>query len=355
VRFWVDGQAQPVQREHIVDLTAARRSRPDPMRAWQLRVEMLGVTPREYGGVHLIDVPPRQTGSFARIELCDSQLFAKAVDAPGGGEVAPGLTVGELLIANRLRPDPAGARYEPDVGYGEPGEPARVASVYRRADPSKRVPAVVFVHGGGWSSGDRGLHYRHMHQLAGAGYVSVNIEYRRHPQVGWRDSVADVLRAIRWVRENAAWLGADPDRIAIVGGSAGAHLAALAACDPDARLAAAVLFYPPVDLPEVIGSWGAGLAAALAPYFRGELAQASPINRIGPHCPPVLTLTGDADHMIALGPVRRFHARLSEHGVPNELVVYPGEEHGFDLFGTQWDVSAAAMREFLDRALSVTG
>lgn len=385
VRFWLDGTELPVRRRyvalhpelelppelaadatfwsHVVDLTSALHDRADPDQPWHLRVEMAALQTAEYGGVHLTAVPRRCTQSFTPIELCDSTLLQQMVDASGGGELGPGMTFGKLLVANALQADPPGARYQPNVVFGDGDGTPLVASVYRRADPAERAPAVIFVHGGGWSGGDRGYHYRHMHRLAELGYVTVNIEYRLNPDVDWRASLADVKCAVRWVRQHAAELGADPDRIAVAGGSAGGHLAAMIACTPGrwegtggwnevpSTVAAAVLLYPPVDLPEVLSSWGEVLPRLLADYFGDELLAASPITQVSPECPPILTLCGDADPLIAVGPLRRFHQTLDEAGVANELVVYPGRGHGFDIYAAQWADSAQAMSTFLNRFL----
>jgi acetyl esterase/lipase len=380
VRCSVDGVPLPVRRAyaaariepvpivapgeplltHVIDLEPARRMHPDPDQPWLLRVEITGVRPAEYGGVHLVELPDRVTTQFRELAVCESpQLLDRAIDASGDGEIGAGTTCRSLVDEHRMRPDPPGATYQPNVDVGTPAP----AALYRRT-PGERAPAVVFVHGGGWMGGDRGYHYRHMWHLAARGYVTLNVEYRYHPAVHWRDSLADVKCAVRWLRTHAAQIGVDPDRIAIVGQSAGAHLAALTAATPgrlegdgpwpdvSSSVRAAVLFYPPVDLPVVFGEWGNALAEVLIDYFDHELELASPARHIAATHPPTLTLTGDADALISVPPVSAYHAALTAAGVRNELAIYPGARHGFDIFDGYWAQTTERFTAFLDRELA---
>lgn len=385
VRWWVDGEQIPVQRtyvsahpepelpaeladdqdvqSHVVDLSAAKRARPDPEQPWQLRLEIQGLPGVGFAGVHLSGVPHRSTEMFTRIELRDSPWLQAAADAPSGGALTGQYTIGQLLVANRFQPDPPGAVYESDVVYGDGGGTPLLASVYRRRNTAEHAPAVIFVHGGGWAAGDRGFHYRHMHLLASHGYVTINVEYRLYPQVHWRDAVADVKCAVRWARQHAAQLGIDPARIAVAGGSAGGHLAAMVACTPgrwegeggwagvSSEVSAAVLWYPALDLPAVCDRSGEIIAEVMTEYFGTEMTEASPISHVSPDCPPVLTFCGDEDRLVSIAPLQRFHGLLAAADVRNKLIIYPGRDHAFDIFASDWADSAAAMRAFLDHVL----
>jgi len=91
------------------------------------------------------------------------------------------------------------------------------------------------------------------------------------------------------------------------------------------------------------------IAAAMRPYFGTDLALASPTNHVDAQWPPVLTISGSADPLIRVSTLTEFHAHLDAAAVPNQLIVYPGRRHGFDLYGSDWDSAAATMLDFLNR------
>jgi acetyl esterase/lipase len=88
---------------------------------------------------------------------------------------------------------------------------------------------VIVVHGGGWRSGERSDFPSWNAWLADTGYVVFDIDYRLSPPPAWQDAPADVACAVGWVKENAARYGVDPERVALMGRSAGGHLVLLAA------------------------------------------------------------------------------------------------------------------------------
>ena len=102
----------------------------------------------------------------------------------------------------------------------------------RRSGPdvaAQERPTVIVVHGGGWRSGERSDFPSWDAWLADEGYVVFDIDYRLSPSPSWRDAPSDVACAVGWVKENATRYSVDPERVAIVGRSAGGHLALLTA------------------------------------------------------------------------------------------------------------------------------
>jgi acetyl esterase/lipase len=119
-----------------------------------------------------------------------------------------------------------------DVAYGEADGQSLVLDVYRPPARETPRPAVILIHGGGWSAGvERWVNAEPAEQLAQAGYVAFNIEYRLMDGTPghnlWPAQIDDVQRAVRWVRANAATYGVDPERIGSYGGSSGGQLSAL--------------------------------------------------------------------------------------------------------------------------------
>ncbi|MDE6089761.1 MAG: alpha/beta hydrolase fold domain-containing protein [Duncaniella sp.] len=96
-----------------------------------------------------------------------------------------------------------------------------------RPDDDKVYPALIMIHGGGWNSGDKSLQVPMAQRIAARGYVTIPVEYRLIPEAVYPAGLHDIKTAVRWARANAAKYGIDPDRIAVSGCSAGAHLATL--------------------------------------------------------------------------------------------------------------------------------
>src|SRR5262249_42762608 len=121
------------------------------------------------------------------------------------------------------------------VFYGPPGR-ATLADIWRQRDLPRdgKAPVLVQVPGGAWAIGwRRPQAYPLMSHLADRGWICVSLNYRVSPLHTWPDHIVDVKRALAWVKDNIASYGGDPDFVAITGGSAGGHLAALAALTPN--------------------------------------------------------------------------------------------------------------------------
>ena len=163
------------------------------------------------------------------------------------------------------------------------------------------------------------------------------------------------------MRANADDLGLDPDRVVLAGGSAGGHLAAMAAFTPgrlegsgghaaeSSAVSAAILWFPPADLRACARVDPFGRVSALLPdASEDDLLAASPIGNVSRDAPPVLTFTGDLDEVTPLGPIEELHRALDVAGVTNELVVFEQRAHAFDFHPADWAVCFDHMCRFLD-------
>lgn len=210
-------------------------------------------------------------------------------------------------------------------------------------------PAVVFIHGGGFTGGDK-AEYRSASvsaDLARAGYVVVSCNYVLGPKTKegvWPQNIADCREAVRWVRGYAKELGVNPDRIAVAGGSAGGYLALMVGLsddktgpggDPKATVSAKVAAV--IDLYGVVnfskhgkGDVPGASAAAQAAYL--------PENQCDRADPPVLILHGTADTTVDIRQSMDMAAALAKAKVAHELIVVEGAPHTFDLHpkGTGW-------------------
>ncbi|MGH7202399.1 MAG: alpha/beta hydrolase fold domain-containing protein, partial [Planctomycetaceae bacterium] len=141
------------------------------------------------------------------------------------------LTAGEFAFAQRNPARiPDSVRVERDVPYAGTDNPRQRLDVLLPKEPAgeKPLPVVVFIHGGGWRNGAKERGLRELVPLVESGeYVGVTIGYRLSGEAKWPAQIHDCKAAIRWIRANAAKYHFDPDRIGVVGTSAGGHLVAL--------------------------------------------------------------------------------------------------------------------------------
>ncbi len=245
-----------------------------------------------------------------------------------------------------------------DVNYRPGGSRARL-DIYRpRGVDLSNAPVLVQVHGGGWTIGDKaqqGLLL--MNRMARRGWICVAMNYRLAPKNPFPAQIIDVKKAIAWTRENIASYGGDPSYLVITGGSAGGHLASLAALTPnvkefqpgfeeaDTRVAACVPFYGVYDLGGITGDRAATdmRDRFLAPVvFKkdpqrdlADFVMASPIAHITPDDPDFLVLHGTHDGLVSVRQARAFVAKLREvsKGVTS-YVELPGTQHAFEVFGS---------------------
>jgi acetyl esterase/lipase len=240
----------------------------------------------------------------------------------------------------------------------------------RHATEPGPAPVLVYLHGSGWTVGDKreqGLPM--MLFLASQGWICVTANYRLSPRATWPDHIVDAKRAMAWVRANIADYGGDPDLVVVSGGSAGGQLAslvALTAGDPafqpgfeelDAHADACVAFYAVYDLTNRDGLRGNGFLWFLErAVMKAKLAQrpelfrdASPMDRVGPDAPPFMSIHGANDSLVPVAEARQFVQRL--RAVSREPVVYaelPGAQHAFEVFrSVRTAHTVAAVADFL--------
>lgn len=239
------------------------------------------------------------------------------------------------------------------VVYGTGGGRDLRCDIYVPPGEVRNAPAVILVHGGSWRTGDRTQLRGYGYLIGREGYICIAPEYRLVTESAWPGALHDVKAAIRWTRAHAAELGIDPNRIAIEGNSAGAHLALLAAMtegDPtfegdggtpgvSTEVCAVLAVYPPVLL-------SAGeFDPAAVPWLVVDpdpdpvaAAAASPLTHVRPGLPPTLLIHGTADALVPWQASLRMYEALMEAGVPVDLHIYAEQPHAFDLqpeFGRQ--------------------
>lgn len=369
-----------------VGLAAALLAAPTvrPVRAWILLLPcfVLGLVGDELAGVWLVVVVGATAGlaaaggvnggagwvglvlgagaagAFAR-QVVLAHRAAGLVDenlAPLDGRHPPASrrTLLDRLAPFRLRDRAvhrtADLRYAPGAGR------RHLLDVYTPAGGTRDAPVLLQIHGGAWMTGNKRTQGRLlMNRLARSGWVCVAINYRLSPRVHYPEHLIDCKRALAWVREHAAEFGGDPARVAVTGGSAGGHLAALVALtanDPafqpgfetvDTSVVACVSMYGAYMLGELFavtgwgrrfGAWmGRVVAGADVRTDRAVYDAASPFGVIHPGAPPFLVCHGTGDNLVSVVQARGFVLALRDAAQP-ETVVYvelPGAPHAFDV------------------------
>jgi pectinesterase len=239
-----------------------------------------------------------------------------------------------------------------DVEYGKAEGASLLLDVCMPDGPGP-FPAVILVHGGGWSSGDKTGGVNPLFgplTKSGLGWFSIN--YRLAPKHRYPAAVEDVEAAIRWVKKNAAQFKVDPNRLALLGESAGGHLVAMAVmrAKDDTRVAAAIPFYAPVDLESDTQRRG-GLSISLRDLFGRTyevdaqatkvLRDASPINLVHPDLPPFLLVHGTADMSVPYSQSVQLQAKLKAAGVACDLITIDDGVHGM----ARWEGSDPGYKE----------
>jgi acetyl esterase/lipase len=262
-----------------------------------------------------------------------------------GGAAALGHSLSSLGFAaqSSSAPNTAGVKVEKDVVVGKGGGTDLHCDIYRPPSGSEKRMALVHFHGGGFARGSKEMIAAKAGPITARGYVSIAAQYRLSGAAKWPAQIEDAKTHIRWVREHASTLGIDPKRIAIVGYSAGGHIALYTAGQPDAELAAAIAFYPQTDVKNV--------AQALLPPGSNDavIADASPIAHIKTGYPPTVLFHGLSDVTIPPENSQRLLQVLRDAKVPSELHTFDGVPHEFDEHPEFTDACASLVDFFLDR------
>lgn len=253
------------------------------------------------------------------------------------------------------------------ISYGtDDGQDLTLTAFVPDGDGTDR-PAIVLVHGGGWSSGDSEQVAPDAEAFAAAGFVSFSIDYVLDDDGkgrGWPDELVDLFEALAWVSDNAESYGVDPTRIGVYGSSAGGNLAMLAATRRDGAKGpapkAVVSWSGPTDLttltpptlePGDTPSTTASAAdapsgcqgdpicigildpTAMVEYLgcaldecRSDYEDASPVTHVGGDSPPTYLVSFEED-LVPLAQQKAMVAKLEAAGVAHDLLVVDGEGH----------------------------
>lgn len=229
---------------------------------------------------------------------------------------------------------------------------------------------LIYIHGGGWTGGDKdeGIGMSDMLELNARGYVTFSINYRLAPQTKIQNQIEDVKCAVRSIRANAAHYGIDPKKIGAWGSSAGGHLVSLLGTaddkefasgmylDQSSRVQAVTDMFGPTDLEKLIGNNARaadGLFGVKA-MTDSIVANLNPIRHVSKDDPPFLIMHGDQDTVVPLSQSQIFYEALKAGGVNVSFIVVKNAEHSWRPVGTM-SMSrlqiTKAMGDFFDKVL----
>lgn len=237
---------------------------------------------------------------------------------------------GLLTSFDRLTSAAEARRAAAGIPYG--ADPRQKLDIWSpRSQTAGPLPVVIFYYGGGWSEGSRGDYGFAGAAYASKGFIAVVPDYRLVPAVRFPGFVEDGAQTVKWVRENIARYGGDPERISLAGHSAGAYIAAMlaleprflaaAGVEPNAIRSAALLSGPYDFYPFTEARGRAAFGAWKSPR------DTQPINFARRDAPPIFLGHGTADRVVGAYNSRNLARRLEQAGAPVTLKLYPGASH----------------------------
>jgi len=262
---------------------------------------------------------------------------------------------------------PENVERQTDVQYA----PSLLLDLYRpRQRGGAPRPCLIYVHGGSWGGGNPRLQFRPViHYLASRGWVVAAIRYPLSPGATFPEHLVGVKRSVAWARGQGLDYGIDPDRVAIAGGSAGAHLASLTALTPgrhqpgfeeaDTSVRAAVVLYGIYDFVNrnrtrfdwpVIPFRVMKASLTEAP---DRYREASPLDQVHHEAPPILVVHGTHDSLVPPDEGIVFARAMEAAGAPTELLEVKWAQHAFDVMaGARSRALAVRVERFLDSSMA---
>jgi acetyl esterase/lipase len=256
----------------------------------------------------------------------------------------------------------ARARVWRDITYAQPqGIPLKL-DVYEPMTKPVRgnlYPAIIVFHGGGWQNGDKQAYFEPTHRyLANLGFVVFDVQYRLSTAAKWPAQLEDTRAVIKWVRDCAGEYQVDPKQLALLGRSAGGHLALMAAMQADVatQVQAVIAFYPPLDLKFENLTSASSIYNLIGGRFEDmpeRYHDATPLDWVRDDLPPLLIIEAKNDTIVP----NKYHGdqfgkRMAVTNTPFVQIRLPWARHGFDAL--TFGLGAQLAQYHMDRFLACT-
>lgn len=233
-----------------------------------------------------------------------------------------------------------------DAWFGHTRRDLKMDIIYPE-DKTKKYPCVVWICGGAWIRLDRSAHLAYLTELARSGFVVASVEYRTTNEGPFPIQLTDVKAGIRYLKALSDRYNIDPDRVGVMGESAGGYLAAMAALADDpaydtgafaeysSKVQAACPWYPAADLTGFPYPSALEAAASMESLLLGknvmlnkeEALALSPISLATKDAPPFLIIHGDNDHTVPFAQGETLHDALEGAGAEVKLLALEGTDH----------------------------
>ncbi len=265
------------------------------------------------------------------------------------GEALKAVTAGKVPLISVPKNLPEGVTKELGIEYGKVGDRSLKLDLYHPMKPIQPLPAILFIHGGGWKGGDRSDMAFYCIKYAERGYITATLSYRFSQEAPFPAAVSDAKCAVRFLRANASKYGIVPKQIAVSGNSAGGHLSMMTGYTSDvpelegdggnpgvsSRVQAVIDFYGPVDMTTEF----ARKQGVLKDFLGGKTweeapdlyKKASPITYLTPDDPPTLVIHGTTDDIVPIDQADTLAAKLKTLGIPFMYDRVEGWPHTMDL------------------------
>jgi acetyl esterase/lipase len=275
-----------------------------------------------------------------------------AQDRPTGG-----VCVGRAGMEACRRLQSLALRVFSNEEYARPDGIPLCFDLYHPGDGAQ--PLIVFVHGGGWISGERDMYSEEAEWFAGLGFATATIDYRLAPLYPFPSALVDVQAFVRFIRSKAQNYGVDPGQIAAMGNSAGGHLAAMLGVsrvgfggEGAVRVDAVVDVCGLTDMRNPSDTQYPISMSFIEQFLGGgylgreeDYALASPVTHVSEKCCPFLIVHGSMDDVVPPAQSQALHDALRAQGGVAELIVLEGEGHSFTL--EAWDNVRSEAARFL--------
>lgn len=289
----------------------------------------------------------RTTLACATLWFVIAAQIACAHQSTSSAQNKPALNTAEFHVTKVIK-----VKEEAEVIYGMAGNTKLTLDAYTPDDPTVKHPAILLIHGGGWSGGDKRFYAPMGRALAAKGYVAFSINYRLLTQAAnkYPAQLDDSQRAVRWVRAHANSYNIDPARIGALGDSAGGYLVAMlgtrdtrdnsdaALASFSSRIQCGIDFYGPTDFTGPLTEATANpIGAAIVANFLGKKAgeavdlykESSPVTYVDKNSAPFLIIHGTTDPLVPVSQSEHLYEALHTAGIPATLLLVYKQGHGF--------------------------
>lgn len=255
--------------------------------------------------------------------------------------------LGTLDLMEKDFPVPADIIEHKDIVYKNIDSTNLKLDIYYSNTLSKNAPLLVFIHGGGWKKGDKHDYLRYLVDFARKGYVTATVQYRFVDKAKFPAQLLDVKAAVIWLKKNSGKYHINKDKIAVIGGSAGGHLAMMVGYTSDvsefnvtkdslytSKVQAVVDLYGPYDLTTEYARKQSSVINLIGKKYNEAKKlynMASPKTFITKDDPPTLIFQGTIDELVPVSQSDSLANHLKKTGVEAEYHRLEGWPHTMDL------------------------